>query len=949
MMKKFSSLIVFLLLMGTMLLAQQNIRGVVIDATSKLPLAGVFVKVEGSKAITRTNEQGEFRLTKLKKGKKNLIFEFEDHQTLTKEVNSDEGLVKLGTVELGKPEASTSSKDAFQTITLDDATAVDDASDDQNVASQLGASRDLFRQYTNFAWSSVRYRTRGYISNYTETYFNGIPFNDLDDERASFGAYSGLNDVTRLSTNYQGLEPNSYAFGDLAGSSNVDTRASNQRKQTRLSYMNANRAFSHRIMGTYATGLMPNGWAFAASGSRRWAQEGYVPGTFMDAAAYFVSVDKIFGVQNNVNPDTLKGLAKFLYKIDGLLSNKHSFNLTIFGSPNKQGATSPTVHEMFDLSGDCFYNRNWGYQEGKKRNSVVNTRHAPTMVLRHDFKINEKSNLTSAASLQLESNGRTNISFFNARNPLPDYYSGLPSGADGQFQRDLVTEVFKESESTRQMNWNYMYQTNYNSFETIKNAGGIQGNNVSGKRAKYFLGEDHQDSKETNIYTNYQNNVSDHFQLVGGAALRYFQGTDYRLVKDLLGADFAVDVDQFAERTNANGIFGQNDLSRPNRILKVGDTTGYKFNNNVRNAFAWAQGSWSYNKFDFFVSAKGSFTEFWRTGLTKNGRFPDNSLGDSERRNFLNFGTKGGITYKLDGRNYFNVYGGYMTKAPNSRDAYLSPRTRNEFASNLKSEKITSVEGSYHHRAPKFSAEITGYYTLFKDKVRAFSFFSDEDQSFVNYVAQGLDMRHTGIEAAAEYKVNSQLEVFGAATLSQHLYWSRPTATATPDNGVTSVQSNLNGKTVYIKGFYIPNTPQTAATVGFKYNGKKFWFVNVNANYFGNRYMDINFNRRTDYAVTAAIGQKTITKGEPVWNQILEQKKLDDAFTVNVLAGKSFKVKDYYINITVGVDNVLDEKYVSSAFEQWRFDNVKKDVNKFPPRYFYAWGRNYFAQVALRF
>ncbi len=950
MMKKLTYLIGFLLF-ATATYAQQTIKGYVVDAETKLPLSNVFVKVEDTKLATRTDEKGQFRLSKVKKGRKVISFELKDHQLLQKEVNSDEPKVTLGIISLGKPEVNTSStaNDDIQTVTLDDGDASSDNTGDQNVATQLGSARDLFRQYTKFSWGSVRYRNRGYISNYTENYFNGIPFDDLDDERASFGAYSGLNDVTRLSQNYQGLEPSSFAFGDLAGSSNIDTRAALERKGTKISYNNANKNYRHRLMVTYNTGLMANGLAFSVSGSHRWAQEGYIPGTFMDSYAFFASVDKVFGMKKAGKPEDMKGLDKLIYRLDNLFSAKHSFNFTIFGAPNKQGGAAASVQEMFDLSGTNYYNHDWGFQNGKKRNAIVTNRFAPTAILRHDYKISPTASLTTAASVQLESNGRTNVNYFNARNPNPDYYSVLPSGTDDLFQKAQITSLLQNSEATRQIDWNYYYQTNYNNTETVKNVNGIAGNNVTGKRAKYFLGNDHQDSKEANIYSNYQKEIGEHAHFAGGVALRYFQGHDYRLMSDLLGADFSVDVDAFAERENKGGTFSQNDIRFNNRLIKVGDTTGYNFKTNVRNTYAWGQMSWSYNKFDFFVSAKGSATDFWRTGLTQNGRFPDNSLGDSEKRKFLNYGTKAGITYKMNGRNYFSFYGGYMTKAPNSRDSYLSPRTRNEFAPDLKSEKITSAEAHYNYRSPYFSAQITGYYSYFKDKVRAFSFYSDEDRSFVNYVAQGLDLRHVGIEAAAEAKVTSSLTAFAAGTIGQHLYFSRPTSIATPDNGITSVQSNLNGKTIYIKEYFVANTPQTAITAGLKYSGKKYWFLNVNANYFARRYMDINFNRRTDYAVTAPFGEKTITPGSKQWNDIIGQQKLPDAFVVNALAGKSVKIKKYFINFTVGVDNVLNTSYISTAFEQWRFDNVKKDINKFPPRYYYAMGRNYFAMVALRF
>ena len=914
-MKKITYLIGFLLI-ATISFAQQTIKGVVTDADTKQVLPDVIVRIEGSKASARTDEKGFFRLLKVPKGKKTLTFILKDHKSISQEVVSNEAIVRLGSIVMGKPDAIATEN--IPIITLEDANTTDEATDDQNVSSQLGITRDLFVKYTRFPWGAARYRTRGYLNNYTESYFNGVPFNDLNDERAPFNEYSGLNDVTRLNQSYQGLASNTFAFGDLAGSSNIDTRASLQRKQTRISYMNTNRAYRHRIMGTYSTGLMSNGWAVSVSASHRWAQEGYIPGTFMDASAYFLSVDKV-------------------------INDKATVNLTVFDSPTTQGGAGNTIAEMIELSGSNYYNHSWGYQGGKKRNSSITKRQAPTAILRYDLKLNEHATLITAASFQAENNSRSGIDWYNARDPRPDYYSTIPSGFDDEKQKAEGRALYMSGDAPRQIDWDYMYQTNYNSKQTV--------NGTTGNRAKYFLADNVTKSKEANIYSNYQNALSDNFQISGGLAYRYYQGEDFRRMNDLLGADYSVDVDRFAERANLGSAFAQNDTRTPNRILKVGDKFGYDYKTTVNNAYAWGQGNWSYNHFDFFLAGKGSTTSFFREGLTKNGRFPDNSLGKSDIKSFINYGVKGGITYKLDGRNYFNVYAGYTTKAPNSRDAFLSPRTRNSLVDSLRNEKILSGEAAYKYTSPKFSAQITGYYTLFQNKVKAFSFYSDEDQSFVNYVAQGLDTRHAGIEAVVDFKeVFPKLDLYAAGTMSQSLYWSRPTATATPDNGVTSIQSNLDGQTIYIKGYYVANTPQNAATVGLRYQAPHRWTLNANANYFGQRWMDINFNRRTNYAVGQQIGTKEVVYDSKQWHDIIDQQKLPDVFTVNASASWNHRFKGkYFFTLTLSVDNVLDNQFISTASEQWRFDAVNKDINKFPPRYYYAFGRNYFVQTAISF
>ena len=147
----------------------------------------------------------------------------------------------------------------------------------------------------------------------------------------------------------------------------------------------------------------------------------------------------------------------------------------------------------------------------------------------------------------------------------------------------------------------------------------------------------------------------------------------------------------------------------------------------------------------------------------------------------------------------------------------------------------------------------------------------------------------------------------------------------------------------------VDGTPQKAYSLGLRYN-KNFWFVNVNANYFMDRWSDFNPNRRTEIAVSKdPNGADKILKGSALWNSILAQEKLKDAYIINVNIGKSVKIKKQFINFNLSVDNVTNNKFVSSAQEQLRFDFEGKNVNKFPPRYFYAWGTNFLFNINYRF
>jgi hypothetical protein len=137
--------------------------------------------------------------------------------------------------------------------------------------------------------------------------------------------------------------------------------------------------------------------------------------------------------------------------------------------------------------------------------------------------------------------------------------------------------------------------------------------------------------------------------------------------------------------------------------------------------------------------------------------------------------------------------------------------------------------------------------------------------------------------------------------------------------------------------------PQTAASVGLKYSSPKFWFVGTNFNYFADIYLDANPDRRTEEAIEGLVAS------DPQVDEILAQTKLDNGYTINAFAGKSWRIKGkYYLRINVNVNNVLDTKDLATGgFEQLRYDS--RDVGRFPPKIGYMYGRTYFAMVSFTF
>ncbi len=123
----------------------------------------------------------------------------------------------------------------------------------------------------------------------------------------------------------------------------------------------------------------------------------------------------------------------------------------------------------------------------------------------------------------------------------------------------------------------------------------------------------------------------------------------------------------------------------------------------------------------------------------RNGKFPDNSYGDSEKQSFINYGLKAGATYKVTGRHFLDFNAAYLTRAPFFRNAYTSARTRDDVVSNLESEQIMSGDASYIAKLSFIQARITAYYTFFQNLMKNISFYNEYLRSYVNYIMNDLD------------------------------------------------------------------------------------------------------------------------------------------------------------------------------------------------------------------
>lgn len=801
------------------------------------------------------------------------------------------------------------------TTTLD--ALEDENAENQDVSGLLQSSRDIFNSTAGFNFGVARYRIRGYDSENFVVTMNGVTLNNPETGRAIWALWGGLNDITRYQETKNGISSSPLTFGGIGGSSNINARPTSVRKGTNISYALANRTYNHRIMATHSTGMMDNGMAVAVSASGRYSDEGYIDGTFYSGASYFISIEQ-------------------------KLNNKHSIGFVGFAAPTVQGRNSITTQETYDLTGNNFYNSYWGYQNGEKRNSRVRNTHQPRLILNHYFDINDKTQLMSSIYYTFGRSGNTRLNWHHAADPRPEYWKNLPSfysePGDEYLYAQQAALWQAQDPTTTQLDWDHFYFANSKNLYTLDNVNGT-GTSLTGNRSKYIIEEQRQDVYDYGFNSTLTHKLNDKLTLSGGVKGSIYKSKNFKVVDDLLGGEFWVDIDQFAERDIADPDAAQTDLNNPNRAVKVGDKFGYDYDININTFNLYAQLDGTSAKIDWFLGTSATYTSFWRTGNVKNGLFPENSFGDSEKQNFTNFGAKAGVVYKLTGRHLLTVNGAFLTRAPLARNSFLSPRTRHEVIDGLENEKILSGDFNYIVRYPKVKTRATVFYTSIQDKLWSRNFYHDELNTFVNYVMKGVDQLFVGVEFGGEVKVTSTITATGTFAMGDFTYNSRPTATVTQDNSTKLLEEN---KTIYLKNYKIGESPQTVSSIGLRYRSPKYWFVGADFNYFADIYLQVNPDRRTEEALANFVDT------DPQVDGIIDQQKLDNNYTLNLFAGKSWKFGKYFLRVNLNVTNVLDNKdFQTGGFEQLRYTTT--NIDKFPPMIGYMMGRTYFAMVSFSF
>jgi len=924
-----------------------EIKGRVIDSKLHIPVQGVVLHLEGTSYAALTDNQGLFYISSIQSGSYKLVFTSPGFTT--KYVAVETGVEQ--TIDIGHVffEKDTDMESYLGIIELNEQDLEEEGGGTDASFGLLRATKDPFSQAAAFNWGQAFYRVRGLGSEYSTISVNGLVMNKTYDGRPQWANWGGLNDAMRNQTISHSSEPSLVNFGSILGIQAMETRASHTRKGKRIGFSGSTTNYKIRPYFIYASGLNKKGWAYTFSGSYRGAKEGYTTGTNYDALSLFAAVEK-------------------------KLNDQHSVNFSAIYAHNKRGKSAPVTDEHVALKG-INYNSYWGWQNGKKRNARYREVEEPLLLLSHYWTISAYSALTTTIGYQFGHLSDSRLGYQDNLNPDPTYYKSLPSYFFSKIAPQywsLTPEEFdqlpndnplkegtqallNQAEQARhtfveggQIDWETIYRIN----QTDK------------KQSKLVLYEDRQQDQAFLYHSSFHTRLNDVFQFNVGMNYRKIKSTNYKKIVDLLGGAFYLDVDTFLPKE-----LQDSDLNTPRRIVGKGGKFGYNYDVFTQVVDVFAQVTGEYRSLTFYFAQNMGYASYQREGHYRNPLYGTNSFGKSALVDWNNFGFKGGITYYVTAKHAFSLTMAYYTRVPYGKQVFANVRMNNTLTTDLKNEGVFSIDGSYILRSPRFNGRVSGYLVQIKNGAQMNFYYADgigiTDSSgkrlnptggaFVSETLTDVGKRYIGIELGSAYQLSSTIKLSFAAGIGKAYYTQNPAIQLNSDQATKSFDF---GK-AFLKNYNISNGPQTALSLGLEYSDPKFWFIAANVNYLADAYVALSALKRTANFVEDpdGTGQAFSNLTEEKLRMSLRQEKLNPSTLLNLVGGKSWRFPNRtIIGFFASVNNVLNVKYKTGGFEQARNANYAHEIARtqsghpvFGNKYWYGYGRNFFANVYYNF
>jgi len=867
-----------LMLLSVAAIAQTTVKGVVVDGSTNETLPGASVIVPGTTTGTVTGFDGAFVL-EVPDGTKKLLVSFVGFRNMEivlsgasdlgtikldpdTEVLSDVVVVGYGIVDLAKDRQTPI---AVSTVK---ASEIALKAGNQEFPELMKSTPSVYTTKSGGGFGDSRMSLRGFDQSNTAFLINGQPINGMEDGKMYWSNWQGVLDVANAVQVQRGLGSSKLAISSVGGTVNVVTKTVDKKEGGFVQAMLGNDNY-RKTTAYYSTGLSEKGWSFSTL-LGHWEGDGYNDHMGGKGQTYFFSV--------------------------GYVPNKkHTFNFLITGAPQRHYQRNRYKLETL-LEKGAKYNDSWGRLNGKFVHTAGNYYHKPIANLSWDWKISEKSNLSTVVYASWGRGG--SIGLRNYANDIGDSF-------------DLDATYASNRSITPNAN------------------GDIVGDRskVDGKRPYDILRSSVNAHNWYGVISNFNHKLNDKLSFNVGTDARKYHGEHFRRVVDFLGLDGWSDSKSLQQ---PDGHYVTESYSSNPWKATFADTPRNQrigYDNPEDISYLGFFGQVEYNT--------GNFSTFFQSAVSTqtHQRFDyfNYVYGEHESKKVTNegFNVKAGVNYNINENHNVFVNAGHYSRQPFQDNMFLN--YRNDINPLLTNEKITGFEAGYGFRGQEFAANVNAYHTTWDDRVISGSYRLDSGaDGFYNY--QGVKQVHMGLEMDFTYRPTTDLHFNGYASIGKWEYDGNASKTVFDDD-LNEVEGEAGS--LYLDGVKVGDAAQLSLGLGARYNFLNGFRIDADWNFYDKLYAGF---LPTDSEFETADNRGSV--------ELPSYSLLD--------AGLSYDWKfaeKYKLVFRLNVNNVFDKTYIaesSTNIHAEEGDETYKGINVSNKAYF-GFGRTWNFSVRLNF
>ncbi len=667
----------------------------------------------------------------------------------------------------------------------------------------------------------------------------------------------------------------------------------------RIAARYAERGYRVGVQGSYNKALNDR-WQLAAAADYRTGRDARIEGVFTDALHLGLRLTR-----QSERGHSLSFVASLPYSMRGL--------------------RSASTEEAFTLTDDPYYNPAWGLQAGKVRNARVRREFRPLLLVGGRMRLSDRSTLQLTGRGEFLVQKQSGLGWYDARTPQADNYRNMPSYADDPANE----EAWRRADPRyTQVAWDEL----------------IAQNRLNGGAAHYAL-EDRVTQHVNGLLRAGIQTQTAAWQLSYGFTMAYRSSRNYKQMRDLLGADYLLDVDHYLMDDDTYANRQENDLRHPSRRIGRNDRFGYDYALNRSDASLWMQAAHRSERWQLLVAAELFRSTLYRRGFYEKELFPAaQSFGRSRRIERSPYTLKGEIGYSFSARRHVTLSLAVGAELPDEEQLFIQPLYNNRTVLHPALERYSAVQLTWYGTADRFDWQVAAFATLRNDGVQSRSYYDDVAAAYCNATISELTATMMGLEAAIEGRLNNHWSVAATVAWGSYRYTDDPSVRVVTDADNRVVEEQAVS---HVKDCHIGGAPAWTATASLRYYGERGWGFRLSAGFAADRWVDPTFVRRTD-----RVARQSGATAEQI-AAFTRQERLKDAFSLDLMLHKSIRFERSQLQLTLMARNLLDGRYPNYGYESMRSQRAGSSVSSYripqANRYIYAPPRSVMLTIGYRF